>query len=544
MKKYVSLFLILALLLCGCAADPQSGSETQAPTQTEPSKVPATESSETQAPTQVNTEPPETQVMTQPSTEPPETQPPTEPATEPTGTEAATQPTDPYYELTVEDWQLEEPECLSYEEYFSQPRDLENSSIKWVKDGRLFTCTKWNGPVRITSDDGGEYTVPDSEGYDDYYLAGANGRYAYLFNQDWFFQLDLETGIPDILLALSGATQKYLMDNLVLYYSAYENQTFTIGRMYLPTMEQEILYQQEGEFYQLYFEEVNNTAEPLAWTLINPEFVEVVKGELSDPDSPYKSNENYDYSRFWDQEDGLNDVMHAYNLMHKIQDGTGVRALLRCTYDPAGGSYSEQTGIVDHCYYGSEMGHDHYNPDVTTAPEPEILMGEWVGIEMPSFTSQAGEMILLNDVDSSLYLYAKTDGDYQKILAEPVKFAVAANTCVVCVTADDRVLAVSYDGAQSAELYRAGYGHIERLQIGCEMNRVVIRDGDTLVEIELDNGRYRELARHDNLYYFYIDSDYEAEKDVGVYFIVRVGLHCKGYALDLATGEVDEEYRL
>lgn len=527
MKKFVSLFLILALLLCGCTAEQQLDSQTQALTQTEPSKTPATEPSETQC----STEPPETQAATQPSTESPETQPPTE-------------PTQNAYQLTVEDWQLEDPEYLSYEEYFSQARDLEDSSCKWIKDGRVFTCSKWNGPVRITSDDGGEYTVPDSNGYEGLYLLGANGRYAYLYNSDWFVQIDLQTGEPDILLAFSGDVNIHLMDNLVLYYSSYVNGTYTISRLYLPTMEQEVLYQQAGEFYQLYFEEVNNTAEPLAWTLINPEFVEVVKGELSNPNSPYKSDINVDYSHFWEQEDCLKDVMGAYHLMHKIQDGIGVRALLRCTYDPASGSYSEQTGIVDTCYYGSEMGHDHYNPDVTTAPEPEILMGDWVEIEMPSFPSQPGEMILLNDVDSNLYLYAKTDGDYHKIVAEPVKAAVAANTCVVCVTADDRVLAVSYDGAQSAELYRAGYGHIERLQIGWEMNRVVILDGDTMVQIELDNGRYRELARHINMYHFRFDCDYEAEKDVGVYFIVRIGLHSKGYALDLATGEVDEGYRL
>lgn len=534
MKKYMTFIIALVLLLlCACKhsdalqSNPPETTEPEQTTQSLPPLIPFTHPEGT----------------SQPTTEPVET-------TQPTKT----------YDLTVEEWLVEEPEYLSYEEYFAVERDFEvNSSTSWIKGNRKFRFNFSFGEMTVICyETNEEYLVPNGSEYDDYYYAGADGRFAYLFNDNEFLRLDLVTGEAQTLLTVEEFRGVHLCDNTVVYYAAYDGETFTVGRLYLPTQNHDILYQKQGEYYGIALQRVDSSTEPLSWTMMNPDMITVLKTELSDPESVYRSDGQYDYSEYWEAEDVLPDIIHNYPLLYEIQEGSGVRAYLKCTYDIADGSYSEQTGIVDSCWFGSGYPHDHYNTEVTTAPEPEVIMGEWVKIQADADFALCPEEVtdddvsrddwdieLVTGVDSYEYLYAKTDGDYQQIVDAPVKAAIDTTECGIYVSEDNRVFAVSYDGTEFVELYKAVGGEISELDYLA--GTIILMDGNTLIQLDLQTLQYRQVLRHDNLKYFYLEelSRVDGEKvEKGVYFEIYVGLYVRGYVIDLETGALDSGYRL
>lgn len=531
MRKLLLVLLILTLLLCGCDRQEAQPTEPSAPPtqggiQTDPTnQIPITE------PTEI----PPTETI--PATEPEETEPPTEPSSKD----------------SLDYWQPEKPQYLSYEEYFSQARPLDNSSTSWIKGGQVFRCSNWNGAVTISDLDGWEYTVPDSHNFVDYSLLGANGRYAYLTNDIWLVQLNLATGVYDVIFVMESGSIKRLMDNLVLYYCEFADGMMTIGRLYLPTLDHDVLCQQSGEYYKFYLRDIPSTAGPITWEMSNPEFVAVVKQELANPESPYRVDINHDYGYIWEAENGLEMVMKEYVLMDNIQDGTGIHALIRCSFDPTTGSFTQQTGVIDDCFYGSDKSHDHFSPHISSAPEPEILLGDWTQIpgsvgfhlckEGVDEDSYLGKGITQKATDSYTYLYAKTQGDYVRIVDEPVLGIWDTQTCIIYTTQDDRVMAISYDGSERIELYQA-QDELTFAKYNYGFSNLVIQDGDTLVQIDLVNLRYRPLARHESISYFTIDSDYKNHTDYGIYFNIRAGLYSQGYTLNWTTGELQPSYRL
>lgn len=541
MKKYALLMIAaFALILAACSGAGSTeptviATVTPSTTQTEQTTTP------TEAPTTIPSQPAETTV----STEPEETTVPTE--------------HEQTYELTVEDWQTEEPEYLSYEDYFCVERNYAHKSdLEWIKGNKAYKLRSWlEDPVIICYETGERYLVPNGTLLKEYYISGADGRYAYCYNESEFLRFDLTTGQTQTLLTVKDFCGFYLRDNLVLYYATYEDNLFTVNRLYLPTMDQEMLYQQEGEFWKISLARVDSTREPLVWTMMNPEMITVLKKELSDPDSPYKTDGQHDYSKYWEMEleEGVTAFIGNYPLLYEIQEGTGVPAFLKCAYDPVTGSYTEQTGIVDSCWFGSGYPHDHYASETPEVSEPEVIMSDWLDIAAaPDFAlcpealekdgSEGYQIVLVTEVDSCQYLYAKTDGDYKKIVDAPVKAAIDTTLCAIYVSMDDRVFAVSYDGTQTVELYQAVHGEISDAAIGTECSRLVIQDGTTLVEIDLAQLRYRELVRHEYMKNFYIDSDYQDIMDIGVYFDVYVGMYVAGYTLNFETGELGGGFRL
>jgi len=559
-KKIVLCVIAVMLILCGCkqqAGKPAVPTASQAPSQTTSSTQP----SETTAPTISST--------------------PTQP-TRPTETTAATAPTEmPTQELEVEDWQLDVPNYLSYEDYFATEREflnteLFNSQTSWTKGSRVYEFGYENGLLNRQKDDeilvvyceeiDEKYVVPGSKTYINYTIAGADGHYGYLYNENSFLRMDLATGnVEKMLEGYSFCRSSdyepinvYLLDNLVAYYISYADGELSVGRLYLPAMKNEILHNTQGEFYNISLQRPKTNQSPVVWTMTNPEFVDYLKAELANPNSKIQKGTQYDYSQRWKEDDAFSTIINSPMHLHYLQDAGNQRALLKWTLDLGSEELTKQTGLIDSCFHGSGYPHDHYNTDVTTAPAPELIMGDWTKISQqvpfplhPSTDGVIvkGKLLKVTDVESQVHLYAKTDGDYQKVSNDPIRMVVDTGSCAIYVTADGKaVIAVSYDGTQSVELYRASYGgvdyirfdetelHIPSVRSVAVERRFVIRDGDTLVEVNLDNLQYRPLVKHPNLQNYHIDAGFGD----AVYFEVYVGLYSNGYVIDLQTGKMRE----
>lgn len=469
----------------------------------------------------------------------------------------------PVAELSVADWQLEKPNYLSYEEYFSVERRFANVSTtqspnNWIKDGKEYDLVhalpSYDRLLVKCYENGANYAIPNSGTYAKYHLAGADGHYGYLYNEYQFVRLDLATGEAEVLLDRQNFASYdiypriniCLVDNLIVYYASIVENKLTIGRLYIPTLKNEILYSTQGEFYNVALGHPQNTRS-IVWSMLNPEFISYLKTELANPNSKVQKGESYDLSEIWKSDDAFTRIIQTPGMQHVLQDAGNHSALLKCTYDLVSKELTEQTGVVDNCFHGSGMPHDHFNPEVTTAEPVELIMGQWEDMpgKVPDIIvteETATNGLLLPGVDSGRYLYG---GDGKKLIDSPVSWAVDTGKGAICISADKRsVFAFSYTDRQPVEIYRSTETDInapERIfNLDQERKWLVIRDGDSLVQLDLAAGKSRELVRHQYIQpYYYIDHG-----KTTVYFEVGVGLYGTGYTIDMQTGELREHFRL
>ena len=546
-RRLFALLLVLALCLSICACKKADNQETTGIT--EPTNLAGTTGNTQKI---ENTKPSEPAKITEPTK-------PTEPSkpTEPTPTEP------PVEELSVSDWQLEKPNYLSYEEYFSVKRKFANVSTtqspnEWMKNGQKYCFDKefpsYKSFLVECYETDAVYVIPNSDAYAKYYVAGADGHYGYLYNENQFVRLDLATGEAEVLLSgqnfasydIYPCINIYLVDNLIVYYASNVDNQLTIGRLYMPTLKNEILYSTQGEFYNVALGHPKNT-QSIVWSMLNPEFISYLKAELADPNSKIQKGNDYDLSEIWKSEDAFTRIIQTPGMQHVLQDAGNIRALMMCTYDLSTKKLTKQTGVVDNCFHGSGMPHDHFNPEVTTAEPVELVMGQWKDMlnKLPDIIvaeETATNALLLPGIDSGRYLYG---GDGKKLIDSPVSWAVDTGNGAICISADKRsVFAFSYKDMQPVEIYRSTETDInapERIfNLDQERKWLVIRDGDALVQMDLAAGKSRVLVRHQYIQpYYYIDHG-----KTTVYFEISVGLYGTGYTIDMQTGELQKHYRL
>ena len=197
-------------------------------------------------------------------------------------------------------------------------------------------------------------------------------------------------------------------------------------------------------------------------------------------------------------------------MQHILQDEGNIRALLKCTYNLETKELTTQTGIIDNCFHGSGMPHDHYNPDITTAPEPELIMSPWADLQNPLpdiITTDESKVngLLLPGVDSGRYLHGF---DGKKLIDSPVSWAFDAGNGAIYVSADKQsIFAIDYKTGESVEIYRSVEGgitasdHIHSLRR--DRQWLVFCDGNILVQIDLAAGKSRQLVSHPNMQHYY-----------------------------------------
>jgi len=520
----------------------------------------------------VETQPPETQATTAPTTEPteeptttPTTQPTTEPTTEPS-IEPPTEATMPAF--TTELW-LTDPEYLSYEEFLQQvpPAHTGGSTDSWMKlvngIGIKFSLSKSEQLTVQSSIHANTYRVPNARALMNYQAFQTDGKHVYMRSlphkdavSSEIIKVELRTGSVTDQLQIDNMVTMWVADATVLYYLTHSEGNYHVYRIYLPEMKQDHLCSMEApavlcmQYDQAFHK---SSFGPLAWTVINPELLAVVEAELKNPDSKYKVIEDFDFSDIWNAEDPLAALYSIYQqrqlwsyeklewLYYFIQQDSGIHGLLDYSYDPLGDTLTTRTGIICQCDFGTRLPHDHYDPVEHEIPEPVLPDASWqplpdmeAQVQLPADCKPEGSICLeycAIDVQPSKY-YLCVNGAYKEIALDiQLKEFISYDSedAIYCVTEEDTIIQLSYDGSVYNTLYKSSG----------ELGTILYRDGvlyvkedDAVLEIDVANGQCRVLLQQKYLQNIALDGE------IGLYISAGKGLSYKDYLYHWETGEI------
>lgn len=458
--------------------------------------------------------------------------------------------------LKVSDWQLN-VEIVDHDTYFSEERNFVNVYSKkqeWFKernDGTyLFTAALTDTGIVISSDAlPGTYTVPDSAKYAGGSLLATDGCSAWLYWSEQILRVDMASGTAKKVIELKKPKLISVQDNAVVYYVRYDDaQNLTIGQLYLPDGHHEVLHQQQIDTYIIGCEWLKSSNGTFAISMYNPEMLEAIRRELANPNSPYMKGDQFDYSEIWEQEGALDKLLDRPFWLEYFQKETGIRAYLKIYCDLSSGKVTQKTGIIDSCKYGSGYPHDHFSPEITTAEEPVASISGWRELDLATWNGgdsegDFGSYRIVADTLSRGTLCWISDGKVQIVLDTPVSTARKADEFFICVTTDQRILQVSFDGSCVRELYKATLGKIDQVSIAG--THVFFTDGDTIMELDLENDRVRSVLQHPHLLEsYFFGEEYDPAGKNRVYFAICNGMFYQQYIVDLETGEIEETFFL
>lgn len=524
MKKIIAYVVVLVLLLAAFLLATRIPSGDKQPTQQE------TTSDPTQ---QETTSDPNRQEITEPTEDP-------------------TVPTEP--ELSADDCLLTERKTLTYEEFFGEDRVYAiDSSIgygKWTLpsgDERMLFTTHWDWDrkeVYVSSYAcEGRYYVPGTAAYRiGYSILEADGMYIYFRNNEEIVQLDMRTGKARQLVKCDYIGSAYICGKDALYYAAVTDGKLAINRLYIPTMRLDVLYDDfavgtpygEQELF-LYMPE--STQGDIVVRCINPEMREQINKEISNPNSKYNvPRQGLGVTELWNAEDPWTAALSHDRLWlcYFVQEDTGIRTFVEITCNLQNGTESRRLGIIDNCWFGSSVSHDHYNPEITKKDDPVPAIGQW--IDIPNVTPIREEVttIAYSDQFAPYTLYRYEDGRLKEKLTDiPVISAYGG----LCVTEDNRLIQVSGDGSICNTLYKVKDRIREMDSLG---DKLYFLDGDTMIELDLAEARYRTLLERTGIVEMYLDNSRDELDDAyaQIYFAVGEGLSVTGYQYNMETGEI------
>ena len=212
------------------------------------------------------------------------------------------------------------------------------------------------------------YRVPGSEKtpVGNWYLT--DGRWVYfVLNNQSIYRTELETGVTEMLFAADQVLQgMHLCNHDVLYFAALTGETIDICRLYLPGMKLDVLFAVEAKdtslaWFQLQRPESSNGS--IVWTMMNPEFYPLLLDAVTNPDSAYRQTDwGTAMPRLW-SEGSIENLAYEKGMLRlcwAIQDDNSIRPLLKGIYDWKNNIYIEQFGVIDNCYFGTGLDHDHY----------------------------------------------------------------------------------------------------------------------------------------------------------------------------------------
>ena len=451
-------------------------------------------------------------------------------------------------------------EKMGYDDYFAEDRPYEHSSFWLVEtDGvtKAYTLQQSEAGLQVCTydanpwDDVGSeaiYTVPNSESLLEYAMLGTDGVEAcFVARNDGtatIYLVDLGTGRQKIIIQdaiIKGVS--YCGD--VLYYAVYQDDQMQIVRHYIPTGD-ELFYPTGQTLAPMFvFWAPTSSNGPLTWECTTEKMTAAVMKELQNPESAYRNNERVP-PYLWEMEEPwiYADRNPVHWLCMALQENTGARTLYKRTVQADGSMISEATGVVDSCWYGSDYGHDHYNPDASAPAKPKANIGAW----MP-FAEQMrpeGEESLVYHLKIYRNQLYQTDGNVFTLLTDTALkdyYITEAEyggfiNAYYGVTVDNQLVRIYLDGTEPTVLYQ---GKDDIWQLSYAGSKIYIGDGDTIVELDLQTQQWRTVFSHEDRFWFYCD--YEDENMLYIDFVR--GLHVAAYLYDLATGEFTEVgYRL
>lgn len=533
------LFVSVFLLLCACAQqqadqassgpDTLSSSINVTPASCAPdSRVPATSV-------------PATAPSTAPTTAPATVPPPTEPNL---------------------DWVVENREIVPFEDRFTEDVPFEVYSNSWFVQQENNQYRKYSlaqlknkAPLTVIYDDNAIYTLPSDRDLTNYSLKAADGQWAYFTGDNQLIRIDMLTGESTTLLEFSTELLKwyvwasgkdtaciYTLDqNYLLHYYYLDFHTGAKKDLYKDTIPATPL--DDITFYR-----PGSTQGQVQWIMMNPDFYEVLKKELSDPDSPFRSQSHYgSLSEYWDYPERYEvSIESMFWLCVPIQNHYDIPARVKYRYNPKTGELLPDYGIVCSCQRGTGQGHDHYNYEITAEDVPEILDVEPIAVpNLTKLTPSQAEAALNTECTCWRYSdwlysdfghvqpYLEQDGVFTKIADISVTDMVIAADYAYCITPEGTIIQLSLDGHICNTIYEFETpSDFLFYWKGC----LYFTDNSTIICIDTINGTQRPILRT-NLMEIYINGEY----DDGLYFGIRQGLYCQEYRFYPDTGVLEEE---
>ena len=486
------------------------------------------------------------------ATNPPETE--TTLPTEPPATEPPV--TDPTVSPTPQDtsWVVQQPEKLSYEEFFAEDRPYDNLSYRDCTRWLVHNGDAWSGyqlnvhyqyGLQIYLWDDSQYepeaifTVPDSADLSDYVIRGTDGTTAYVTSygedKDCIIAVDLLTGNREYIVQDAIVTSVHYCGD-VLYYSLYKDGQMQIVRHYIPTGD-EAFYPTGQKLAPMFaMGAPASSLGPITWEGVTDKMTDAVIRELQNPESAYRTNDRVP-SYLWEMEEPwiYADRNPVHWLCMAIQNETGNHTLYRCTVLSDSSVASVDTGVVDSCWYGSDYGHDHYAPDAEPPAAPVANVGDWKPfVQSVPWKDEEEKTQQLSLYQGKVY---SSEGNTFACANDALVKELRYLNGYYAFTYDNELIRLSQDGKEYVVLYQGDDLSTSTFSRNGDM--LCIRDGASLIQLDLKNQRYRSVFTHENLRWVYFD-----DENV-LYMDLISGLHTASYLYDLTTGEFKKVgYRL
>ena len=446
---------------------------------------------------------------------------------------------------------------ISYDDLTA--KDLPYSGAKWLTSGdqgaAVYEIAVNGGMLEVRDTLGAGdpvHTIALPEELSTSRALGGNGQTGYVATDSRIAAVDLQTEEVKTLVEADRLLDAVMVSYDVIYYASEAGGKAAIDRLYIPDGKVDTLYKDIPVYPASEFRLIapETTLGKIGWTMMNPEIMEILTKEFNNPDSVYKNtSEKFNFTEVWGQP-GMLDANGEKNplvrsILQAIQEKSGTPALVRCWYDSGKDEYTQELGVIDDCFTGTGLRHDHYNPKAEAPAVPNADFGAWEEMDVAPL-AQSKEELLEETMDIDAYtgllyanpyefptLYAGNPGEpLVQVLNEPVTQWENSRYYIYALTCDGNLMQLSVDGSVRNTLYKARYGKLRDVDYQCGM--VYLLDGDYLVQLDLTTMQQRTLLEAKDM----VDIRYYDENQV--YICQSKGLHQKQYILNLETKTLEE----
>ena len=463
-------------------------------------------------------------------------------------------------------WYVENPPTMSYEEFFGKTR------VQTRSGGNSWTAPTGTDYILKTTENGLQvyqkqgrvfYTVPGFEGPDcGVTPAYCNGNIAYVYSDTQLLRVDIMTGENEVVAEFDRMMGTSGWGPYILRFAAVTGDKLAIYQIYVPTETVELLCSEtSAQTLPGWFDfGIQRTTEaPVVWEMVNPKAYAILKQEVGNFDSVLLKNSEIaeDFLQLWMEPEKLDDELQydgrVADLLRAVQDEFNVNALVRCSYDPITGAYTEKEGVMDSCWFGSGIGHDHFAPEETAFIIPTVIDTKVMPIEglTPPSAEMAEKMrqeewggdspqyVVHSELYDYPYLCVNENGEYRRVCDVPLKVNYNVKHTVngsYLVTVEDTVLWVDL-GGNVTQIYKAQFG-----ELGClayHKGKLGVVDGDHIVMLDLVECTCSVILYHPGSIWMYFDSDNE------LYIDITLGLDVRAYLFNFENGVLTQSnYRL
>ena len=473
----------------------------------------------------------------------------------------APQPTEPIpppaSTMELSQWYPGDRDTMSYDEFFSEDRTFsQNTGKRWLMpfgEGyayfSVYTALSNRYLSVSSSATTSFYIVPNSNSLPEGYRGiGNDGRYYYYSAGNSLNRLDMTSGETSQLATFDKLHSACLYGDDLMIYIATVDSSAKLHRIYLPELKLEVLLDNidvRAPHNWFTLDWSVKTSSAISWTTLNPEFIDALLAEAKNPHSQYKNA----CPQLWDNPDALYAITALpTTMMQDIQDETGIKCQIRYTLNPSTGEITETLGIIDNCWHGSGVIHDHFDMN-TYDVDPVLALTDPVSI--PQIIPPEDPNVPITDQNGYLPHYVATidgiskacrfqEGVYFPISDTPVKSCTVTPDGLVCMTPDNTIIQMNWEGKVLSTIYTAQFGSLRSLMY-YEKGILYFMDGIYILELDLPNRSVRTLIKAPYCGNFY---PYEIEGQTILYVESSKGMSFGGWEINIADQTIKYNYHL